>query len=189
VTSDNQFTALGPAIIGFQTFSNAIDKGAEISGNSIGVLGKCSIGVGIRGESQSNDGVTGETSNAGRSGVWGNNTGNGFGVSGSSKGGPGVAGRSNNNDGVTGQSSVPGRSGVWGNNTGNRFGVSGSSSNGYGGSFRGGQAPLFLSPSNTNGSPTTGSHFMGEFVVDRGGALYFCTQSGTPGTWKRFQLL
>jgi len=43
VSSDEQFTAKGPAIIGFQTYATdgPIDRGAEIVGNQRGVLGQC----------------------------------------------------------------------------------------------------------------------------------------------------
>jgi hypothetical protein len=49
--SDNQWTALGPAIIGFQTDSTDIDRGAEIGGNSLGVKGTClgAVGDGAQG--------------------------------------------------------------------------------------------------------------------------------------------
>jgi hypothetical protein len=54
LSSDDQFTALGPAPIGFQTNASAIDRGAEIAGTSVGVLGRCDTpggpeAVGIRG--------------------------------------------------------------------------------------------------------------------------------------------
>ena len=59
----------------------------------------------------------------------------------------------------------------------------------YGGDFIGGLAPLRLRPSKIQGSPNTGDHSMGELYVDNEGALYFCVVSGTPGTWKRVQLV
>jgi hypothetical protein len=54
VSSDDQFTALGPATIGFQTNASAIDRGAEIAGTSVGVVGRCDApggpeAVGVRG--------------------------------------------------------------------------------------------------------------------------------------------
>jgi hypothetical protein len=45
MSSDNQYTALGPAAIGFQTYSTDIDTGAQISGNSMGIDAKGPIGV------------------------------------------------------------------------------------------------------------------------------------------------
>jgi hypothetical protein len=51
MSSDNQFTALGPAIVGFQTDSANIDRGAEITGNSVGIKGFCGgpVGDGVQG--------------------------------------------------------------------------------------------------------------------------------------------
>src|SRR5271163_4877672 len=118
--SDNQWTALGPALVGFQTDSASIDRGAEISGNSLGILGRCSSGNGVHGQSDS----------ATDSGVWGENTGDGFGVSGSSVTGEGVLGDGRN--GVHGRSGSATDSGVWGENTGDGSGVSGSSVTGEG---------------------------------------------------------
>lgn len=53
MSSDNQYTALGPASIGFQTDSTDIDVGADIAGNSTGVKGRCDEGPGVVGESTS----------------------------------------------------------------------------------------------------------------------------------------
>ena len=41
MSSDNQYTALGPTIVGFQTNGTNIDRGAEISGKSVGIKGNC----------------------------------------------------------------------------------------------------------------------------------------------------
>jgi hypothetical protein len=51
MSSDNQFTALGPAIVGFQTDAANIDRGAEIHGNSVGIKGFCDgpVGDGVQG--------------------------------------------------------------------------------------------------------------------------------------------
>src|SRR5262249_50742811 len=119
---------------------------------------------------------------------------NGFGICGDGNGGPGTVGRSTTHDGVQGSSQVAGKSGVWGHNEGEQaggFGVYGNSGRGYGAGFQGGLAPLLLVPSNVRGSPTaaTGNHVMGELYVDSEGDLYFCKQAGTPGTWKRVQLV
>jgi hypothetical protein len=48
MSSDNQYTALGPAAIGFQTDSTDIDKGVQAQGNSIGVDGYGGP-IGVRG--------------------------------------------------------------------------------------------------------------------------------------------
>jgi hypothetical protein len=66
-------------------------------------------------------------------------------------------------------------------------GVRGVSSSGYGlqgQALPGGLAPLALSASGSvTGHPTTGTHGPGEFWVDNLGALFYCTVTGTPGTW------
>jgi hypothetical protein len=54
MSSDNQFTALGPAVVGFRTDGTTIDLGADIAGNSIGVRATCNdntAGVGVDGSS------------------------------------------------------------------------------------------------------------------------------------------
>jgi hypothetical protein len=79
--------------------------------------------------------------------------------------------------------------GCSGENSGSGNGVYGYSSGGYGGLFNGGLAPLCIQPSNTQGPPASGAHNMGELYVDTNGVLYFCTASGTPGTWKIVQLV
>jgi len=63
MSSDNQFTALGPAIIGFQTNSASIDRGAEIHGRDVGVAGHCDNGPGVSGESRNFIGVFGQSIN------------------------------------------------------------------------------------------------------------------------------
>jgi hypothetical protein len=51
MSSDNQFTALGPANIGFQANSASIDVGADITGNQRGITGRCAgaVGDGVQG--------------------------------------------------------------------------------------------------------------------------------------------
>jgi hypothetical protein len=155
MSSDNQYTALGPAIVGFQTDSASIDRGAEIAGNSLGILGSCNQGNGVHGKSGSPT----------DSGVWGENSGHGFGVAGSSAGvgvvgcipggvslGPGIPSvgvwgttvapdtfaestdgiLGEGKNGVHGRSRSPTDSGVWGENTSSGFGVAGSSVSGEG---------------------------------------------------------
>ena len=55
--SANQFTALGPSLIGFQTSATNIQRGAQVGGTVVGVIGSCtangaadSNSVGVRGE-------------------------------------------------------------------------------------------------------------------------------------------
>jgi hypothetical protein len=55
--SDNQWTALGPAVIGFQTHSTNIQVGAEISGNDIGGRFKCDRGIAIEAASEKAVGI------------------------------------------------------------------------------------------------------------------------------------
>lgn len=45
MSSDNQYTALGPAVIGFQTHGANIQKGAAVAGTELGVQGTGPIGV------------------------------------------------------------------------------------------------------------------------------------------------
>jgi hypothetical protein len=63
MSSDNQFTALGPAIIGFQTDSSSIDRGAEIFGRDVGVEGRSDDGAGVSGVSLNFIGVFGQSTN------------------------------------------------------------------------------------------------------------------------------
>lgn len=69
------------------------------------------------------------------------------------------------------------------NNTSSGPAVKATSADGYGALLAGGQAPLYLQPAATPGAPATGSHQVGELVVDRGGTAYVCTGSGSPGLW------
>lgn len=45
-----------------------------------------------------------------------------------------------------------------------------------------------LTPGRTSGHPTTGAHNQGELWMDSAGALWACTASGSPGTWKQATL-
>lgn len=87
MSSDNQFTALGPTFIGFQTNGSNIDRGAEIAGNELGIRGHCNKGIGIHGTSAEFLGLLGEGPFAGVKGASSN-----IGVEGNSPGGPGVFG-------------------------------------------------------------------------------------------------
>lgn len=123
MSSDNQFTALGPAAIGFQTNGSNIDRGVDVSGNTFGVRGTCtgSVGDGVQGMGSGNF--------SGTAGFGGSNNGTGaFGVGGGSTG-QGVrgigAGGSNTNPGspvgVYGQAG-PNSDGVQGIGTGTTSG-------------------------------------------------------------------
>jgi hypothetical protein len=79
MSSDNQFTALGPALIGFQTHGANIQDGANISGNNFGVIGTCGagfgeLGAGVQGSTEANNGtgVVGMADTGSNAyGVWG----------------------------------------------------------------------------------------------------------------------
>jgi hypothetical protein len=66
-------------------------------------------------------------------------------------------------------------------------GVMGYSGSGVGGAFTGGLAPLRLAPAASTGPPTGFNHQQGELYVDSDGALWICTQSGSPTTTGTFQ--
>ena len=127
-----------------------------------GVVGDTSIGAGVTGLSSSHNGVYGATSEAGYSGVAGTDasTSGGVGVTGTSTAGTGVGGRS-----TTGAA------------------VSGVSVDNYGVVASGGLALLLLTPSGSVGPPPAGAHVVGELYTDTNGALYYCVDAGTPGTW------
>jgi hypothetical protein len=67
MSSDNQYTALGPAAIGFQTDGANIDVGADVFGNNIGAVGRSDNGPGVKGESK----VSGIHGEGGFRGVYG----------------------------------------------------------------------------------------------------------------------
>jgi len=138
-----------------------------------GVFGRNSVGHGVRGDGSI--GVVGNSSTANSFGVYGRHFGaNGYGVRGDGKGsGAGVLGRNSsvNSVGVQGE--------------GTAIGVKGVGSTGYGGHFSGATAQVKLLPHSNTGRPTTGTHQMGELFLDSAAALFVCTASGTPGTWRR----
>ena len=119
------FVALGPAnnSAGFQTYSNAIKDGANISGwdngmqahadNGTGVIADSLKGIGIFGKSFGNNpGIKGETNSKDMPAIFGFNSSNEtddlnfntkcYGVLGKSTSGPGVQGVSDKNTGVEG---------------------------------------------------------------------------------------
>jgi hypothetical protein len=135
-----------------------------IGGNNVGVLGQG--GIGVHGQSGTN----------GNGAVYGQHTGtSGYGVVGDGKGA--------NSAGLLGRNTVAGGIGVQGQ--GNVIGVKGESTNGYGGHFSGAIAQVKLLPKSNAGRPTTGAHQQGELFLDKSAALFVCTASGTPGTWRR----
>lgn len=176
-----------------------------------GVVGTSATSAGVFGGSTAVGfgGVQGEVALAGVYGVVGKHGDGGVGVFGSSAGsstansvgvlgtadvdaGTGVRGTSAsaNATGVNGDTTGDNGIGVAGTGTGLRgTGVSGLSVTGYGGVFQGGGsasgAALFVSPLGTDPPARTGDHFRGELIADATGALWFCTASGAPGTWRQ----
>jgi hypothetical protein len=114
MSSDNQFTALGPTEIGFQTDGSNIRMGASIAGREAGVVGHGDTGFGVEGT-------------GGMGGVHGIGTskpvpegfpgGTAVGVLGESQTDNGVRGQSLANDGVVGIAAEFGKSGVFGFNS------------------------------------------------------------------------
>lgn len=135
--------------------------------------------IGFSDSNNTGNGVYGRAGSTGGSGVYGENTNGGYGVSGRSISAKGF--------------------GVWGdtNNTGNyppspvpfaaSVGVVGTSTQGYGVYAQGATAPLILQKGVTQGAPSTGKHYTGEFYVDSDGSLFYCySGDGTSeGTWKQ----
>jgi len=150
--------------------------GSSTTGSFFKVVNNAPVGnvPAIQGETNSRDGV----------GVQGNGWNSGTGVSGLGR------------VGVFGITSSPdGWFGVWGRHTGNGPGVAGDSGGGpgilgnstssYGAEFNGGKAQLRLVPKSTAGRPKAGAHAKGEIYVDSNGAIFVCTKTGTPGTWRK----
>src|SRR5581483_1432120 len=153
--------------------------GGYFQGTNGGVYGQTGTGVGCRGDSTSNAGVFGLSTNL--HGVYGTGgryggylQGTQGGVYALSAAGVGCEAHSTDNPGVYGVSK-------------NSNGVSGNGG-AYGGHFQGGLAAIRLAPQSYSGKPTTGAHLRGELLCDAAGVLWFCTSSGTPGTWKKVTL-
>ena len=136
MSSDNQFTALGPTIVGFQTHGANIDVGADIAGNQVGVRGRCqsAVGDGVQGFGTGNFSGTAGFGADGSSGIGAFGQGgapNGDGVRG--------VGRGQGGAGVRGISGEPHGNGVVGeaNNGTLAYGVWGKSTSGFAGNFDG----------------------------------------------------
>lgn len=207
----------GPTYIGVQaeTFD---DGGSGVYGvtygdgdGGAGVYGitKGADSVGVKGENQyggkpsdSGEHVGAGVLGRGYYGVYGQASVNGgkqprgsrgsFGNVGGSLGAVGVRGEAKLNDsrvlpgiGVLGESDWG--LGVVGQSI-ERHGVVGSSKNGYGGSFESPFAQVFLHPAPSVGAPKAGNHNAGELFCDAHGNLFFCVETGEPGTWKKVKL-
>lgn len=152
------------------------------SGAAFGVFGRCNSidGAGVAADNARGHGIKGLSSGAGTSGVFGENPakpGGQFSGPGIESIPAGVTGKADQGIGVVGRSA-------------NSVGVRGLGGT-YGGVFEGARAPLHLVPSVSGvaGAPTSGFHRAGELFVDSEGGLFFCVTTGTPGAWKRVQLV
>jgi hypothetical protein len=183
---------IGVSSDGDGVFGASGSRSAVETGLTAGVLGDSRAGVGVIGSSGKNGvagvlGVSGKQSGiaaVSRTGVLGDTNGDGV---------PGVTGTSSGGDGVHGVTTAGATSGVAGldQSPGDAaHGVFGESTNGIGGAFIGGRAPLYLAPSGTAGPPSssTAAHSLGEIYVDQNGAVFVCTASGSPGTWRQVAL-
>lgn len=164
MSSDTQFTALGPTEIGFQTHGARIQKGADVAGIVFGARGTCmgSVGDGVQGVGAGHfSGVAGFGGRNNGTGVFGMGAGaSGQGVRGIGAGAPntspgrpsGVFGQGGAEaDGVHGIGQGRGGAGARGvnfsidgngvvgeaHNGTNAYGVWGSSRSGYAGYFDG----------------------------------------------------
>jgi hypothetical protein len=111
--SENQFTALGPAEIGFQTDGSNIRMGASIAGREVGVVGHSDTGFGLEGTG-GGGGVHGKGISQSLGGA---SAGPAVGVFGESVNDNGVRGLSVTSDGVAGITGAIGKSGVFGFNS------------------------------------------------------------------------
>jgi hypothetical protein len=134
-------------------------------GAAAGVLATGANGNGLVAQSATFDAIHAIGGGGIRSGVWAEGN-SGYGVAANSTGGGA-------------------RAAIYGIGYNGAVGVQGTSDSGYGVSAQGGSAPLYLKPAATAGAPTSSAHLQGELYVDSRGALFFCQQSGTPGTWKQ----
>lgn len=176
--TDNGLGSL-PAGVGAAVFGHANGTafqqgvcGFAGTGGSVAVYGLCnSQGDAVRGDAAVGYGVHGTSPTAG---VYGAGQGGaGHGVRGYSAGYIGVRGESDGVIGVYG--SCP---------TGS--GVVGGSSSGVGGVFSGGRSALTLQAGPSAAPPQAGlAQAVGSLTVDAAGNLWFCTASGTPGTWRK----
>jgi hypothetical protein len=177
--SDNQWTALGPAIVGFQTHGANIDLGAQISGNSVGIEASCqgAAGDGVQARGTGNHsglvGLGGTDSGTGVIGLGGG--GNAPGVRGIGSGGPetvpagpaGVFGQGGAGaPGVVGQAGSGTADGVQGIGNGTSSGVVG-----------------FGDPDQGTGVIGIGTGVIGVGALSQGGGVAPGPRVGAPGVW------
>jgi hypothetical protein len=146
-------------------------SGTTLNPFAAGVVGTSETGIGVLGRSGSNRGFN--------AGVVGTASNEGIGVLGQSTGGTGVRG-------MTGGSGEIAIIGDYQGDNPDGTAVAALGNAGLGLHASGRRAAIRLVPSfGITGPPTTGSHSMGELVVDQKGDLFLCKQDGTPGTWVR----
>lgn len=159
-----------------QAWTGSATNGLSVTNNG---------GDGIVGTSPDNNGVFGKSSNAGSSGVYGENLSGGFGTAGRANGkgigvwgdntanGPGVLGTSINDNGVKGVSGSGTDSGVYGENLHDGYGVAGRA-NGKG-------IGVYAENPSPNGYALQALGKVtvhGDLVVEGGGYLKFSTVNG-----------
>ena len=179
-----------PAVHGQNSGTGAGVHGQVSLASSVanGVLGETNrLGSGVRGD------ITNSSSPA--AAVFGVTAGSGSGVSGkvvvATSAGAGVFGATDGTGtSVRGRTTNTSNTAACGrfNHDGGGPGVHGTSATGIGVTAQGGAAPLRLVPTAAAGAPTSGSHQVGEIVVDVAGELSLCTAGGTPGTRKKVTL-
>ncbi len=150
MSSDNQFTALGPTIVGFQTHGTNIDVGAEISGNAVGIKGSCQgpVGNGVE--------AIGTGNFSGVVGTGGAKSGTGVLGFGGASAGPGVRGI-----GFDGPNTSPaGPAGVYGQGGNGAPGVIGQGGTGNGNGVEGTATGTFSGVVGTGG-PASGTGVLG----------------------------
>jgi hypothetical protein len=183
MSSDNQFTALGPTVIGFQTNGSNIDQGVNASGKLIGVVGTGPFGV------QGHGGKTGVQGDGDDFGVVGNGRKGMEGSAGTNKPLAGVSGVARNQ-------TIPGDTvcgvGVLGFGEGNRAAVFQTGRHGTPSlvtrSSSNLVAQVHIVPLDTLNPPPDDGLAGDLFVKKNEGAntaqLWFCTKNGPSATWK-----
>jgi hypothetical protein len=150
---------------------DALGSSATAADSNGGLVGIAPDGIGVDGESDSGPGVVGHSES------W-------FGVDATSMSGVGLHAGSATGGAIAAETAAT-VAAVNVINYGSGPGTQANSATGIGGVFEGGTAAVRLVPRSATGHPTSGSHQVGELVVDHVGALWLCTKAGAPGTWKQ----
>ena len=181
-------TAGGPGVVG-QSFAN---DSQTTKGNGNGIQGHSGGGFGVAGFSDSNVGVYGNSNSVGVSGEGPTGmlglTSSGIGISGNANSGIGVKGIAGTGTAIAATNKSPHNPALMATNSGSGVGIAGKSDKGYGAELTGGRAPLRLVPLESTGHPKSGSHEMGELVIDKTGNMFVCIKKGRPGIWRKVSL-